>query len=186
MPNCAALPANTSITFSTHWRKSKSCCSISILPDSIFEKSKISLITPSKASPLVLIICTYSSCSGLKGVSASNDAMPITPFIGVRISWLMVARNTLLAAFACSASFLAWSASALCSTSSTFNICKFSDWLCSSSACDCKLSFITCKFSDCTFSSSDWATSASVLSSTNFSSTCFWLVITVILRRYKK
>ncbi len=30
--------------------------------------------------------------------------MPITPFIGVRISWLMFARNWLLARFAASAS----------------------------------------------------------------------------------
>jgi hypothetical protein len=33
--------------------------------------------------------------------------MPITPFIGVRISWLMLARNSLLARFAASASLSA-------------------------------------------------------------------------------
>ena len=30
-------------------------------------------------------------------MSSSSVVMPITPFIGVRISWLMLARNVLLA-----------------------------------------------------------------------------------------
>jgi hypothetical protein len=38
--------------------------------------------------------------------------MPMTPFMGVRISWLMLARNSLLARLALSASSLA--SSALC------------------------------------------------------------------------
>ena len=33
--------------------------------------------------------------------------MPITPFMGVRISWLMLARNSLLARLAASAAFRA-------------------------------------------------------------------------------
>ncbi len=37
--------------------------------------------------------------------------MPITPFIGVRISWLMLARNWLFAWLAASAAFLATSSS---------------------------------------------------------------------------
>ena len=39
--------------------------------------------------------------------------MPITPFIGVRISWLMLARNVLLACAAASAASLAVSSSRL-------------------------------------------------------------------------
>ena len=34
---------------------------------------------------------------GVEGVADNSSAMPITPFIGVRISWLMLARNWLLA-----------------------------------------------------------------------------------------
>ena len=34
--------------------------------------------------------------------------MPMTPFMGVRISWLMLARNSLLARLAASAASLAW------------------------------------------------------------------------------
>ena len=39
--------------------------------------------------------------------------MPITPFIGVRISWLMLARNVLLARAAASAAFFAATSSRL-------------------------------------------------------------------------
>ena len=43
-------------------------------------------------------------CSGLRSVSRISSVMPIRPFIGVRISWLIVARRTLLwARVACSA-----------------------------------------------------------------------------------
>ena len=48
---------------------------------------------------------------GCSGVSSSSSVMPSTPFIGVRISWLMFARNSLFARFAAAAaSFAATSA----------------------------------------------------------------------------
>ncbi len=43
----------------------------------------------------------------LIGVASSAAAIPRTPFIGVRISWLMAARNSDLARLAASASSLA-------------------------------------------------------------------------------
>ena len=43
-------------------------------------------------------------------VSSTSSVMPMMPFIGVRISWLMLARNSLLARFACRP--LPWPASA--------------------------------------------------------------------------
>ena len=39
--------------------------------------------------------------------------MPMTAFMGVRISWLMVARKALLASLAASASRRAWSSSVM-------------------------------------------------------------------------
>ena len=51
-------------------------------------------------------VCTPSAssrCSGESSVDRSSVFMPSTPFIGVRISWLIAARNALLAADACSA-----------------------------------------------------------------------------------
>ncbi len=46
------------------------------------------------ASPETRIVSTYSRCSGASGVFANNPVMPITPFMGVRISWLIVAKNS--------------------------------------------------------------------------------------------
>ena len=43
-----------------------------------------------------------------RSVSSSSSVMPMMPFIGVRISWLMLARNSLLARLAASAASLAW------------------------------------------------------------------------------
>ena len=51
-------------------------------------------------------------CSASSGVSSSRSVMPMTPFIGVRISWLMLARNSLLA-------WLAASAASFCRCSSS-------------------------------------------------------------------
>ena len=73
----------------------------------------MSFITVNSASPLVLIVSVYSFCSGDSEVFFNNEAIPITPFIGVLISWLIVARNTLFALFACSASCLAFRSSAV-------------------------------------------------------------------------
>ena len=59
---------------------------MSILPDSIFEKSKISLIIVKSASPDTLILLRYSTvsleCSPLKRTSV----IPTIAFIGVLIS----------------------------------------------------------------------------------------------------
>ena len=49
----------------------------------------------------------YSCCSGVSSVSRARSVMPMIPFIGVRISWLMLARNSLFARFAASAASLA-------------------------------------------------------------------------------
>ena len=61
----------------------------------------------SRASPLFAMVDAYSCCSSSRSVSSSSPPIPMIAFIGVRISWLMVARNTLLASFAASASAFA-------------------------------------------------------------------------------
>ena len=50
-------------------------------------------------------VSAYSRCSAVSGVSSSSPVMPMTPFIGVRISWLMLARNSLFAWAALSTRF---------------------------------------------------------------------------------
>ena len=54
-------------------------------------------------SPLERIMRTSSSCSGSSPISMSRLVVPMIPFIGVRISWLMLARKLPLAAVAVSA-----------------------------------------------------------------------------------
>ena len=49
-----------------------------------------------------IVRCAWSSL-----LRPSSSSIAITPFIGVRISWLIVARKMLFARFAASASFLA-------------------------------------------------------------------------------
>ena len=77
-----------------------------ILPDSIFAMSRMSLISASRCSPLRLMIRTYFMCFGASSGSRSRSCeKPRIAFIGVRISWLMLARKALfarLAAFAAS------------------------------------------------------------------------------------
>ena len=62
-----------------------------------------SLMIVSKALPEFRMVSTNSFCSSPRLVSASRSAIPTIPFIGVRISWLMLARNADFARLAASA-----------------------------------------------------------------------------------
>ena len=104
MPNISIKSSRTS-------KISKLTSSNSISPASILEKSKISLMMESSASPERLIVWVNSICSSVKSVSANRLDMPITPFKGVRISWLMVDKNSDLALEPDSASSFAVSSS---------------------------------------------------------------------------
>ena len=55
-------------------------------------------------SPLVRMTSAKPRCSAVNSVSSRSSVIPITAFIGVRISWLIVARNALFARVASSAS----------------------------------------------------------------------------------
>ena len=70
------------------------CSSSSSRPASIFEKSSTSLITPSSASPDSEAVATYERWAESSSVSERISSIPITPLSGVRISWLMLARNS--------------------------------------------------------------------------------------------
>ena len=88
-------------------RRSKSICSKSRWPASIFEKSRMSLMMRSSERAERWMVSAYWRCFSCKGVLSSSSVIPNTPFIGVRISWLMVARNSLFALLAASACSLA-------------------------------------------------------------------------------
>ena len=65
----------------------------STLPASSFEISRMSLIRASSASALSRTATAHSRCSGVKSVCSSSPFIPMTPFIGVRISCDMLARK---------------------------------------------------------------------------------------------
>ena len=96
-------------------RKPNSMRSSSSLPASTFEKSRMSLMICSSASAECEMVCDRCRCRGVSSVACSSSDMPMTPFIGVRISWLMRARNSLLALLARSAASLARVASSMTS-----------------------------------------------------------------------
>ena len=78
----------------------KGIASSSSLRDSIFEKSRMSLRIASSDSADDLTVVRQSRCSAVSSLSSASSVMPMMPFIGVRISWLMLARNSLLARLA--------------------------------------------------------------------------------------
>ncbi len=102
-PLACADGATTSMASCSASRGSKSTASSVSLPASIFEKSRMSLMIVTRLSADRWICSAYSRCSEASGVSSSRLTVPMTPFIGVRISWLTVARKALLALAASSA-----------------------------------------------------------------------------------
>ena len=108
IPFSSARVAKTFNVVSRLLRRLKSMDSNSSLPASILEKSRISLIRVSKESAEIFTMVRYSRCSELSSVSRARSVMPMIPFMGVRSSWLMLARNSLLARLAASAADLAF------------------------------------------------------------------------------
>ena len=107
-PLASTLSATRAVTLLTICSSSKSVGSSVILPASILEKSRMSLMIASRcmAAPDTLSSCC--NCLVLSGSRRIRCVRPMMAFIGVRISWLMLARNELLARLALSATSLAW------------------------------------------------------------------------------
>ena len=81
-------------------------------PASILEMSRTSLTMASNDSPEARTSSRHSRCSAVSSVCSATCVRPMIAFIGVRISWLMLARNSDFARLACSAACLATSNSA--------------------------------------------------------------------------
>jgi hypothetical protein len=88
-----------------------------------------------------LTLSRYSRCSSSSGESRARSVIPMMPFIGVRISWLMFARNSLLARLAAiarsramtSAWFALLSSAVRAATAASSRSCC--SWFCVFSAC---------------------------------------------------
>ena len=123
--SCARGASERTVSSSTRVR-SKSMTSISSLRASILEKSRMSLMRPRRASAELFTVSRYVRCSSVRSVPRARSVMPITPFIGVRISWLMLARNSLFARLAASAASFACASSAVrsCTRASSFALLR--------------------------------------------------------------
>ena len=95
----------------------KSVCSSRSLPDSILLRSSTSLITSSRWWAASLTLPSRSASRWLAVSRCIRWVRPMMAFIGVRISWLMLARNALLARLAASARSRA-------ATSCSFRACR--------------------------------------------------------------
>ncbi len=74
------------------------------LPASILDTSRMSSMIVSSVSAEPRTWSAKSRWRVSSGVSSSSSVIPITPFMGVRISWLMLARNADFRSEAASAS----------------------------------------------------------------------------------
>ena len=108
-PFCCALMPVMESTSSSNAFRSNSTGSITSLPASILERSRMSLMMCKSefAATPIRDRCSLTTDSGC--ASCARWVMPRIAFIGVRISWLMLARKSLLARFAASAASLACS-----------------------------------------------------------------------------
>ncbi len=104
----AAFPESTWKTSRIIWMGWQGMFSISTLPASTFERSRMSLIRSRRCFPLEWIVFRYflgSFC--LPYPRRKTSVKPRMAFIGVRISWLMLARKSLFAWLAASAASFA-------------------------------------------------------------------------------
>ena len=108
--------------------KSVICFLMAISPASTRDKSRISLIRASTRPLLLSIISMNFMRSSGESVSAIIREKPSIAFRGVRISWLMLARNRdfILLAFSAFCAIVSYSANFLrASSSSTSTACFF-------------------------------------------------------------
>ena len=104
---CCAWYCTILITWLSNSTKSILSIDNSNLPASIFEKSKISLIISNKELADCKTVPMYCLCVVSNSVFINKSVKPMIPLSGVRISWLIFAKNSDLALLASSACCLA-------------------------------------------------------------------------------
>ena len=93
-PRLRAVSPSMVVTSSSRVSTSKSSRSSSNRPASIFEKSRMSLMMPSRVRLAPCTPVASRCCSGVSVVRSRRSLSPMTPLSGVRISWLIVARKS--------------------------------------------------------------------------------------------
>mmetsp|Transcript_30580 Transcript_30580/g.78029 ORF Transcript_30580/g.78029 Transcript_30580/m.78029 type:complete len:390 (-) Transcript_30580:1641-2810(-) len=125
-PLRSASGATISMHASTVVRRLTGSRCSSIAPWSSLQKSRMSPRMDSRLLPDSRMVSASSRCSGVSADASSSCAVAIMPLSGVRISWLMLARNMDLASVAVSAATLASSSrrsSSLRRMSSVTSLC---------------------------------------------------------------
>ncbi len=102
-PLAEAAGSSALTTVSTTRRGASGTRSISSLPASIFEKSRMSPMIWIRLCAASWAMPASSDSSAESGWRRSSSSVPITPLSGVRISWLITARNSDFARAASSA-----------------------------------------------------------------------------------
>ena len=104
MKSTGFFPRRTAAMVVMSYRReliSYSLSSIVYLPDSTFEKSRMSLIISRRPWPDFRMVCTDTLCVSVRSDRSSSSLIPRITFMGVLISWLILARNTLFISAAC-------------------------------------------------------------------------------------
>ncbi|CFP59841.1 Uncharacterised protein [Bordetella pertussis] len=123
MPFWRANPSKTRIAPSGRTRSAVRTGARSNFPASIFAMSRMSPISSSRLrAESYATWMDWRSGSWSVGRSSASSSMPMIAFIGVRISWLIVARNVVLARLAASALSLASCSSRSSSARSVMSI----------------------------------------------------------------
>ncbi len=112
-PLAWAWAPNIRVSSRTTRVRSNGCSSSSRRPASILLKSRMSLTTASRSRPASRTEEAYSCSSPSRSDCSSRSVIPRTAFSGVRISWIIVARNSARAEPASSASARASSSDAV-------------------------------------------------------------------------
>ena len=107
-PSARALGARRRSSLASRAVRSRGWTSMANLPASMRDRSRMSSMIPSRLCPAVWMRSSISRWLALRGSRPTIRARPMTEYSGVRISWLMWARNSLLARLASSASRCAW------------------------------------------------------------------------------
>ena len=112
-PRCAACTCSGASVWCSTSRSSSGSGRSSSLSASMREMSSRSLMICISVCADCCTSCRWCRCWSSSGPASTTSVRPSTPFIGVRISWLMWARKLLLARLAASAASRACS-SAVC------------------------------------------------------------------------
>ena len=113
-PASTATGRNRSMTRSRTSAISRGALTMPVWPPSKYERSRMSVSSRVNRLQDCSAMAAHSSCSSSRPEDCMRESMPMMPFMGVRSSWLILARN----------SDLAWSAASAASRASSSSLVR--------------------------------------------------------------